>query len=378
MKRVAVLGSTGSIGKNTLEIARHLPEEFKIVALAANRNIDLLEEQIREFRPKLVAVFDEEAAKELRQRVDHVEIVCGMEGLKAVASYGEADFVMSAISGTLGLEPTLAAVKAGKRVGLANKEALVSGGALLMGEAAVRGLEILPVDSEHSAIFQCLTGENRPEVSRIILTASGGPFRTWEKERLLSVGPEQALKHPNWSMGAKVTIDSSTLMNKGLEMIEAKWLFDLPCEKISVVVHPQSVIHSMVEFIDGSLIAQMGEPDMKTPIQYAMTHPKRKRGMLGTFDFLKYSQLEFSMPDMNKFPCLSIAIEAMKLGKSYSCYMNGANEVLVNRFLRHEFMWHEIAERLQRLMERHSGVEVNTLDAIVEVDACARRQAAEI
>lgn len=378
MKRLSVLGSTGSIGKNTLEIVRHLRDEFSVVALAAHRNIDLLQQQINEFRPKLVAVFDESAAEELRSRVSGIEIVSGMDGLKAAASHPDADFVMSSISGTLGLEPTLAAVQAGKQVGLANKEALVSGGSLIMNEAKAKGLEILPVDSEHSAIFQCLTGERRPEIGRIILTASGGPFRTWDQSKLQSIGPDEALKHPNWSMGAKVTIDSSTLMNKGLEMIEAKWLFDLPPEKISVVVHPQSIIHSMVEFVDGSIIAQMGEPDMRTPIQYAMTHPVRKGGMLGTFDFLKYSHLEFSMPDMKKFPCLAIAIEAMKLGKSYSCYMNGANEVLVHRFLQREFKWHEIAERLRKLMDGHSGVEVNSLEGIVEVDARARRDAAMI
>jgi 1-deoxy-D-xylulose-5-phosphate reductoisomerase len=377
MKRIAILGSTGSIGKNALHIARHLGDEVQVIALAAHSNIDLLEEQARDFHPDLVAVYDESMALELQKRMPHQKIVAGMDGLKAVAAHSDVDFVVSAISGTIGLVPTLAAIQAGKDVGLANKESLVSGGALVMALVKEKGVRLIPIDSEHSAIFQCLNGEKRESVRRIILTASGGPFRSFSDEQMSRITVDDALRHPTWNMGKKVTIDSSTLMNKGLEMIEARWLFDLPVSKIEVVIHPQSIIHSMVEFADLSILAQMGEPNMKTPIQYAMTYPDRYPGLLKPFDFVKNSKLEFYAPDMEKFRCLALAFDAIEEGGSLPCYMNGANEVLVQRFINREIGWREIGTKLERLMTRHSIKQIASLDSILAVDALARQEAQE-
>ena len=377
MKKIALLGSTGSIGQNTLEVARHLGEEFQIVALAAKSNIDLLERQAKEFRPKIIGIYDKEPARELKKRLPTVEIVAGMEGLEAVASYGEANFVVSAITGTLGLAPTLAAIRAGKDLGLANKEALVSGGALVMSLVREKGINLLPIDSEHSAIFQCLQGEEKGSAGRLILTSSGGPFRTYTSEQLKNVSVEQALAHPTWKMGPKITIDSSTLMNKGLEVIEAHWLFDMPIEKIDVVVHPQSIIHSMVEFIDGSMLAQMSAPSMIVPIQYALTYPGRKRGLPAPFDFNKNGHLQFFRPDLEKFRCLQLAFHAVKQGGTLPCYMNAANEVLVNRFLEKQIAWHEIASKLEDLMFKHPSQSVKTLETILDVDTKARIEAAK-
>lgn len=376
MKKIAILGSTGSIGCNALNIVRHLKSQFKVVALAARENIDLLEHQAREFQPQLVAVFNVDKAQELQKRLPHQTVLAGMEGLKAVAACQEAEMVISAIAGTLGLQPTVEAILAGKDIALANKEALVSGGALVMRLVEERGVQLIPIDSEHSAIFQCLKGEKKSTINRIVLTSSGGPFRFWTQEQLEKVTVEQALQHPTWKMGPKVTIDSSTLMNKGLEVIEAYWLFNIELNKIEVIIHPQSIIHSLVEFSDYSMLAQMGVPNMIVPIQYAMTYPDRYPGMLEPFDFIKHAKLEFFKPDLKKFRCLALAYEAIQRGGSLPCYMNAANEVLVQRFLAGEISWNDIGIQLEQLMNQHQLQPVDTLENILAVDAQAREEAA--
>lgn len=375
MKRIAILGSTGSIGCNALNVVRHLPGQLKVTAIAARENIDLLEQQALEFQPSLVAVYLPEKALELQKRLPGFTVLAGMEGLKAVAACQEADMVVSAIAGTLGLQPTMEAILAGKDIGLANKEALVSGGALVMRLVREKGIQLIPIDSEHSAIFQCLKGEKKSAVNRIILTSSGGPFRTWSSDQLEKVTVEQALNHPTWKMGPKVTIDSSTLMNKGLEVIEAHWLFNMGLDKIEVIVHPQSIIHSLVEFSDYSMLAQMGVPNMIVPIQYAMTYPDRFPGMLKPFDFVKHAKLEFSKPDLSKFRCLALAYEALRQGGSLPCYMNAANEVLVQRFLQGELSWNAIGEQLEELMNRHPVQPVEDIESILAIDEQARNEA---
>lgn len=370
MKCIAILGSTGSIGCNTLEVAKHLG--YRVEGLAAHSNIDRLEEQARLFSPQCVAVFDEEKGKELRVRLPGIRVVTGMEGLIEVATLPETDFLVSAIVGAMGILPTLKGIEAGKTIGLANKEVLIAAGELIMGAAKRQDVKIIPIDSEHSAIFQCLQGECPSGVRKIILTASGGPFRTASEKELSQMTPEDALKHPTWKMGKKVTIDSSTLMNKGLEVIEAKFLFNTSLENIDVVIHPQSIVHSFVEFIDGSLLAQMGEHDMKIPIQYAMTYPQRKKGIVSCFDFMKYSTLEFFPPEWKKFPCLGMAYAAAKEGGTLPCFMNAANEVLVHRFLEGEIDWSEIGKKLETLMEAHRVAPQESLDMLFEVDREAR------
>jgi 1-deoxy-D-xylulose-5-phosphate reductoisomerase len=376
MKKISVLGSTGSIGCSALNVVAHLPDELEIVALAARRNIDLLEKQAKQFKPKLVAVFEEDKAKELSARLPGIRVVAGMEGLLEAATLSDADFVVSALVGTIGLRPTIATIEAGITVGLANKEALVSGGALVMDLAKQNGVPIIPIDSEHSAIFQCLQSGKAGEVHRIILTSSGGPFREFSEEQLASVTVKQALNHPTWTMGPKVTIDSSTLMNKGLEVIEAHWLFGMSPEEIDVVIHPQSIIHSLVEFRDNSSIAQIGAPEMVTPIQYALTYPDRHVGTLPPFNLAAQGTLNFSTPDKKKFRCLGLAYEAIARGGTLPCYMNAANEALVERFLAGEIRWQEIAQRLEALMERHSVSSELSLDSILACDAEARQEAA--
>lgn len=377
-KKIAILGSTGSIGNSTLQVIDHLGEEFQVSVLAAHSNIEVLEAQVKKFRPKVVAVYDLAAAQQLEKRLPGQKILKGPEGVVEAAAFGDSDIVVSAIVGTLGLAPTIAAIEAGKTIALANKEALVSGGKFVVDLAKSKGVSLIPVDSEHSALFQCLQGNRHQDIRRLILTASGGPFRTYSLDQLKAITPEQALKHPNWSMGPKVTIDSSTLMNKGLELIEAYWLFQVPLEKIDVVVHPQSLIHSMVEYCDGSMMAQMSEPSMLVPIQYALTYPERREGILKPFDFIRFQKLEFSYPDFSKFRALALAIEAIKNGQSYSCFMNAANEVLVERFLNREFGWLQIAEKLETLMNRHTPQPLHSLEEILTVDNMARAQAALI
>lgn len=371
-KRIAVLGSTGSIGTSTLKVVRHLNKEMEIVALAAKSNIDLLEKQAREFHPKLLAVYDLNAAQALQKKLPDIPVLAGMEGLKSVAAFAQADFAMLAMTGSAGLLPAIAAIEAGKQIGLANKEVLVCAGELVHRLAREKKCKILPVDSEHNALFQCLRGEKKEQVRRLILTASGGPFLTKKLSQLSKITAKEALSHPNFRMGPKVTIDSSTLMNKGLEMIEARWLFDIEPGRIEAVIHPQQRIHSCVEYIDGSMLVQMSDPDMLLPIQYALTYPERKPGLLPPYDFAKNGTLTFFEPDKTKFRCLQLALDAMRAGQSYPCFLNAANEVVVERFLRHEISWVEIGEKLDKLMAAHQGQSALELEAILEVDRSAR------
>lgn len=375
MKRIAILGSTGSVGCSALRVVDHLPGRFEVVALSAYSNIDRLEEQARRYGARRVAVVEPAAAARLAARAGDLEVLSGLDGVCALAGSEGVDQVIAAIVGAAGVRPTYVAIDAGKEVALANKEALVLAGALLMERARERGATILPLDSEHSALFQSLHGEDPSRVRRLILTCSGGPFRECSEEQLRSVTVERALAHPNWSMGAKVTIDCSTLMNKGLEVIEARWLFDLPVDKIEVVIHPQSLIHSMVEYVDGSIMAQMAEPDMVLPVQYAMTYPERLPGLLEPFDFTRARRLDFLPPNKERFPCLSLAYRALEVGGTLACYMNAANEVLVNRFAEGAIGWREIGERLERLMASHQVESEVSLDRLLEIDQQARREA---
>lgn len=377
MKKIAVLGSTGSIGMTTLQVARHLKDEIQVVALAAGRNADGLVEQAKEFGVKTVALFDVRQVKVLQGKLPGVRVLAGLEGLLEIASCTEADLVVQAMVGSIGLQPTFASVSAGKSVALANKETLVAGGELLMDMVRKKHVALLPVDSEHSAIFQCMMGQDKAAIRRLILTASGGPFRNKSLEALRTIKPEEALVHPTWKMGPKITIDCSTLMNKGLEVIEAHWLFGVPGEQIEVLIHPTSVVHSFVEFQDGSLLAQMGEPSMLTPIQFALTYPKRAPAMLPPFDWSIPKRLEFFPPDHDRFRCLSLAFAALKIGKSVPCYMNGANEVLVEAFLQGRIGWLDIAIHLEQLLERHIPQTVLSLEAVLGIDALAKREACE-
>ncbi|MCH9609287.1 MAG: 1-deoxy-D-xylulose 5-phosphate reductoisomerase [Chlamydiales bacterium] len=371
--KIALLGSTGSIGKTTLRVADHLG--YEVVALAAHSNDTLLGEQITRFKPKIVALYDSAAAARVRNRFPSLQVLEGEEGMEEIASFEEASYVIMAIVGMAALRPTLAAILAGKTIGLANKEVLVSAGELVTTLAKEKNVPLIPIDSEHSAIFQCLQKMEKSAVRRIILTASGGPFRNYSEKQLASITKKEALSHPTWNMGPKVTIDSSTLMNKGLEMIEAYWLFKhLP----EVVVHPQSLVHSFVEAIDGSIFAQISEPDMSFPIQYALTYPKRAPGLFPPFDFTKNSRFEFYSPDVEKFPALTFAKEALKLGKSLPCYLNAANEILVAKFLQEKIGWLEIGRKLEYLLESHQPIEVKTLENVLAVDAMAREEAERV
>lgn len=374
-KKIAILGSTGSIGTSTLRVVRHLPEDLEIVALAAKSNIDLLYEQACEFSPKLIAVFDLDQAQILAKRLPHIPVLAGMDGLKAVASLDSADFCMLAMTGSVGLSPAVAAIQAGKQIGLANKEILICAGEWITTLAKEKNVEILPVDSEHCALHQCLNKEKKEAVRRLILTASGGAFRDKTSEQLENVTVEDALVHPNWPSGHKVTIDCTTLMNKGLEMIEARWLFDIEPARIEAVIHPQSRVHSFVEFIDGSLLAQLADPDMVLPIQYALTYPERRQGILPPYDFLKNGVLTFYPPDTKRFPCLQLCLEALRSGKSYPCFLNAANEVLVDRFLKKEISWLSIGLKLEKLISFHQAQNMLSLDAILSVDESARELA---
>jgi 1-deoxy-D-xylulose-5-phosphate reductoisomerase len=377
-KKVSILGSTGSIGTQTLNVISELEGQFEVVALAAGSNSTLLAEQIEKFQPSLVSVSDPIVAKELQKRFVSQKIICGEEGLVACAAESGADIVMSAVSGAAGMLPTLRALEAGIDVALSNKETLVAGGELITNTAKRTGARLIPVDSEHSALFQCLQGEDSKNIHRLILTASGGPFRTFTQQQLEEVTLEQALAHPTWTMGAKVTIDSSTLMNKGLELIEAYWLFDVAPENIDVVVHPQSILHSMVEFVDKSMIAQASFPTMEIPIQYALTYPDRAPSARAPFDFLRSPVLEFSLPDRKKFPCLQLAYDALEGGGSMPCFLNAANEVLVNLFLNREIRWIDIPRSLERLMKSHTPSAVACLEDVLEVDSMARELANEV
>lgn len=377
-KSIALLGSTGSVGQSTLQVVRHLSSEISVKGLAAYSDIDLLQKQIDEFQPEKVAVFVEEKARELKKRVPHVKVLSGPLGIEEVAASSGHDFVVVAMSGMQALIPTLSAIENGKGIGLANKEILVSAGDLLVKKAKEKNVPFLPIDSEHSALFQCLENHDISTVHRLILTASGGPFRSFSLEQLSSISVEDALAHPTWRMGPKITIDSSTLMNKGLEVIEAHFLFGIPENQIEVIIHPQSIIHSMVEYIDGSILAEMSEPSMIYPIQYALTYPTRKPSSLPHFDFTKHNKLEFYSPDLKKFRSLHLAYQALKTGGSLLGFLNAANEVLVERFLKKEISWLGIMEKLEKLMSLHQVIPSDSVEAVLSVDEEAREKAMQI
>lgn len=377
MKNIVILGSTGSIGTNTLDIVERFPQEFRVIGLTAGSNDEKLETQIRRFRPALAALADESAAARLRNRcVDlPVKILAGNGGVAEVAQATEAELVVSAIVGGAGLVPTLAAIRAGKQIALANKEPMVMAGALMQAEAQKHHVRIFPVDSEHSAIFQSLEGHRREDVKRIILTASGGPLWDCSREQLQQVGPERALQHPNWKMGAKITIDSATLMNKGLEVIEARWLFDIPEIHIEVLVHRESIIHSLVEYRDRSVIAQLGLPDMRTPISYAMRYPERMPLELPSLDLTEIGKLTFFKPDHDRFPCLSLGYEALRIGGTMPATMNAANEVAVDAFLQDGIRFLDIPDIIRSTMEAHAPRPIDGLEAALEADRWARDKA---
>ncbi len=370
MKQISILGSTGSIGTQTLEVARE-QKDIKIIGLAAGKNIKLLEEQVREFHPQLVSVWERDLAIELQSRISDTDtkVTYGMNGLIEVATLEEAEIVVTAVVGMIGIRPTMAAIEAGKDIALANKETLVTAGHLIMPLAEKHGVYILPVDSEHSAIYQCLQGNDKRDLYKIYLTASGGPFRGKTRDELANVQVEDALKHPNWEMGRKITIDSSTMMNKGLEVIEAKWLFGLEMEQIEVVVQPQSIIHSMVEYEDGAVMAQLGTPDMKLPIQYALYYPERRFLPGSRLDFKTMKQIDFEEPDMNTFVGLKLAYVAGKLGGSMPTVYNAANEKAVEKFLNREITYLQIFEIVETCMKEHSMMVHPSLDEILQIEA---------
>lgn len=369
MKQIAILGSTGSIGTQTLEVVRE-NGDIQVLAMAAGNNIALLEQQIREFHPKLVAVWSEEKAKELRDRIKDTktEVMCGMDGLIAVSVYKDVEILVTAIVGMIGIRPTIEAIKAGKHIALANKETLVTTGHIIMPLAKEYGVSILPVDSEHSAIFQSLQGNEHKSIHKILLTASGGPFRGKKEEDLLNIKVEDALKHPNWTMGQKITIDSSTMINKGLEVIEAKWLFDVDVDQVQVVVQPQSIIHSMVEYVDGAIMAELGTPDMKLPIQYALYYPERRYLPGDRLDFWSLGKIDFEKPDMKTFYGLDLAYEAGRKGGSLPTVFNAANELAVSKFLNREIKYLEIMEIVEDCMRAHRNIENPTLQQILDTE----------
>ncbi len=375
MKSISILGSTGSIGKQTLEVIEVLEEDFKVLALTANSSIDLLAAQVKKFHPEYVVLMNESLVSELKYKLSNtnVKILTGMEGLIEVVTLAELDLVVNAVVGAVGVQPTLAAIKAKKDIALANKETLVTAGEIVMREVARHGVKILPIDSEHNAIFQALEGQERSELKKIILTASGGPFRDTSLDKLATVSVNEALDHPNWDMGGKITIDSATLMNKGLEVIEAKWLFDLDYNQIDVVVHPQSIIHSLVEYQDTSILAELGLPDMKVPIQYALTYPHRQANQLESLDLAKVGELSFEEPRKDAFPCLEYAYEAGKRGGTMPAVLNAANEVAVHKFLNNKIKFLDISKLIERVMSKHQVVNNPQLEDILEADAWARR-----
>ncbi|UCB50014.1 MAG: 1-deoxy-D-xylulose-5-phosphate reductoisomerase [Deltaproteobacteria bacterium] len=380
MKKIAILGSTGSIGLNALEVIARSPEHYSAIALTAGRNVELLKTQIEKFRPVGVAVLEEDLAEILRARLDKTyptEVLSGTEGFVHLATLPEVDTVVSAMTGAAGLVPTYAAVEAGKDIALANKETLVMAGPLIMDAAKRHKITILPIDSEHSAILQSLQGHPREDVRRIILTASGGPFRNFPFGDMEKVTPGQALNHPTWNMGKKISIDSATLMNKGLEAIEAKWFFDLRMDQISIVIHPQSIIHSMVEYRDGSIIAQMGIPHMITPISYALSYPRHIENHLVPLQLDEIEPLTFQKPDLKKFPCLDLALEAGEIGQSMPAVMNGANEIAVDAFLNDKIGFLQIPMLIRRTMEAHRTSPIDSIEKVMETDSWARDTARE-
>jgi 1-deoxy-D-xylulose-5-phosphate reductoisomerase len=381
MKSIAILGSTGSVGVTTLDVVERFPDRFQVVAMAAGRNVALMAQQVRRFRPELVSVATPELACELKNRLGNqdVEILHGAEGVVAVATHPETQLVMSALVGARGLRPTLAAIRAGKDIAFANKEVLVIAGEIVTRAVRDHGVQLLPVDSEHNAVFQCLQGQPRAALKRIILTASGGPFRQWPAERFGAITVKDALNHPTWRMGAKITIDSATLMNKGLEVIEAHWLFDLTPDQISVVIHPQSVVHSMVEMADGSVIAEMAVTDMAIPIAFALSYPDRlPLHHLKPLSMLDCAHLTFEAPDLTRFPCLRLGYEALRAGGTMSACLNAANEELVAGFLAGSMRFVDIPRHLETVMRRHSNAPAYTLEDLLETDEWARAAAREL
>jgi len=381
MKAISILGSTGSVGVTTLDVVGRFSDRFRVVAMAAGRNLDLLAEQVKRFQPELVSVATPELARDLATRLgtQRVTIVHGLEGAIAVATHPAAKLVMSALVGAMGLQPTLAAIRAGKDIAFANKEVLVIAGELITTAVRENRVRLLPVDSEHNAIFQCLEGRGRESLKRIILTASGGPFREMAPEGFETITVEQALKHPTWVMGSKITIDSATLMNKGLEVIEARWLFGLKTAEISVVIHPQSVIHSMVEMIDGSVIAEMAIPDMAIPVAYALAYPDRlPMTHLKPLSLVENSRLTFEEPDLRRFPCLRLAYDALAAGNTMTACLNAANEELVAGFLAGRVRFTEIPRHIETVMNRHRNTPARTIEDLLETDGWARASAREL
>jgi len=376
MKRLAVLGSTGSIGVNTLDIVRQFPDRFEVVGLSAGLNSQLLKQQILEFRPKVVSLLNTGLTETLRRELSSVpvEIVHGVEGLIRVATHPDVDQVVSALVGAVGLIPTLSAIKTGKAIALANKETLVMAGKIIMEEARRNHTQLLPIDSEHSAIFQSLLGHRREDVHRIILTASGGPFFKLSPRELETVTAREALHHPNWEMGRKITIDSASLMNKGLEVIEAHWLFDMPVEKIDVQIHPQSVVHSMVEYVDGSVVAQMGITDMRVPISYALTFPERLPLNLPRLNLLQKGELSFFPPDPERFPCLTLAYRSIQIGETLPAVLNAANEIAVSAFLEGSLKFTDLPLLIQQVMNQHEVKPVKTVEDILRADQWGREK----
>lgn len=377
MKSIAILGSTGSIGVTTLKVIRQNLDKYKVTALTAGRNINLLLDQIKEFRPKAVAVLDEENAKKLKDMLkdDKIDVYFGEEGFIKIATLDEVEMVISSITGAAGLVPTFSAIKAGKDIALANKETMVMAGPIVIKEARKKNVSIIPIDSEHSAILQSLQGHPKEDIKRIILTASGGPFRNFSLEEMAHVTPEQALKHPNWNMGNKITIDSATLMNKGLEVIEAKWLFDLAVDQIDILIHPQSIVHSMVEYKDGAIIAQLGIPDMTIPISYALSYPHHIKNNLPPLELEKIGTLSFERPDFERFRCIKLAYRAIEVGGSMPTVMNGANEVAVNSFLKNEIGFLDIPYIIERVMSLHEPFSVDSITSVIKADRWARKKA---
>ena len=375
MKKISLLGSTGSIGVNTLDVVERNPESFQILAMSAGSNVDLFAEQIRKFKPRVAALFDTQKISTLKERVVDldVEILSGEEGAIEIATIPEVDIVVSGIVGKAGLLPTIEALKAGKNLALANKETLVIAGELVLKEAQKTGSTIIPIDSEHSAIFQALNGEKKERIKKIILTASGGPFRTFSLNEMENIKVKDALNHPNWEMGKKITIDSSTMMNKGLEYIEAKWLFGVETP-VEIIVHAQSIIHSMIEFVDTSIIAQLGIPDMRVPIAYALTYPDRFECNLPSLDLATMENLTFEAPDFNRFPCLQLAVDAMEMGQTMPAVLNAANEIAVQAFLDELIPYKDIAELIRMVMHNHIPAKLNELQDVLDADQWAREE----
>ncbi|MBI4482848.1 MAG: 1-deoxy-D-xylulose-5-phosphate reductoisomerase [Acidobacteria bacterium] len=384
MKFLSILGSTGSIGRSTLQVVEALRERFAVAGLSAGRNVEHLTDQVQRFRPEVVSVADEKAAKELEGRLASMDrrarptILHGTEGAVAVATHPRAQTVISGLSGGLGLVPTYRGIEAGKDIALANKETLVMAGAIMTDLARRKGVHLLPVDSEHNAILQCLQGVSRDQVKRFILTASGGPFLKTPVEELENVSPEEALAHPTWKMGKKITIDSATLMNKGLEVIEASWLFGASPDEIHILIHPQSIVHSLVEMVDGSVMAQMGITDMRLAIQYALTYPERLETRLPPLSLSRVRQLEFYEPDLAKFPCIHLAYEALRIGGTMPAVLNAADEVAVSAFVDEKIRFTDIPRVVRRVMQNHQALQLFDLETLLEVDTRARQQAAEM